>query len=256
MAYINGKEILFSPHINITGGDTTELEEQIADLTAENTELKTQNAELEETVSNLVATNNELMQDVANADAYGEQLEAELEDALAYIEELEIRIEELEGGGDEPTDQTALAGAYTPDGTFSNRVYTWDELYSAEIEEDGFFEEENGSLSLFAPYYVVVKDGISSIDATCGDIVISNSVAEITYLGDYYEAAYENIEYASSVYMEKIYLRTTTPPAITGELNTPHLIKIVVPIGCGDAYKSATGWCDYAEYIEEGEMPI
>lgn len=44
----------------------------------------------------------------------------------------------------------------------------------------------------------------------------------------------------------------TTPPTIH---STPFLInrieKIIVPKGCGDAYKSATNWANFADYIEE-----
>ena len=58
MAYINGKEIWFSPHINMTSGDTLKLEEQIADLTAENVELKTQNSTLTAIIKGTVIVEN------------------------------------------------------------------------------------------------------------------------------------------------------------------------------------------------------
>lgn len=245
MAYINGKPTLFSPHINITGGDTTELEEQIADLTAENTELKAQNAELEETVSNLVATNNELMQDVANADAYGEQLEAELEDALAYIEELETQV-----GGDP-------AGMYTADGTFSNRVLTWAEMVQRGKYWEQYPPEDWGSgedRGIWAEGYdVVVPEGNMRVGwFYCNSIVLPETT--------------EVVNGSDSCTLGKVYIKATTPPQLESPAFSEMMwsadeedlenFAIVVPVGCGDAYRSATGWCEYAEYIIEGEMPI
>ena len=49
-----------------------------------------------------------------------------------------------------------------------------------------------------------------------------------------------------------ITIRASTPPTITSESFTDAKIsKIIVPAGCGDAYKSATNWSAYADYIEE-----
>ena len=44
----------------------------------------------------------------------------------------------------------------------------------------------------------------------------------------------------------------TTPPTITNQtFDANKLNKIIVPKGCGDAYKSATNWANFADYIEE-----
>ena len=43
-----------------------------------------------------------------------------------------------------------------------------------------------------------------------------------------------------------------TPPNITySTFNSPTLDKIIVPIGCGDTYRSATNWTNFADYIVE-----
>lgn len=44
----------------------------------------------------------------------------------------------------------------------------------------------------------------------------------------------------------------TTPPYIYATtFNTTTINKIIVPAGCGDAYKTATNWSTFADYIEE-----
>ena len=44
----------------------------------------------------------------------------------------------------------------------------------------------------------------------------------------------------------------TTPPAITSATIFANLTnKIIVPVGCGEAYKTATNWSALASYIEE-----
>ncbi len=49
-----------------------------------------------------------------------------------------------------------------------------------------------------------------------------------------------------------IIMKPTTPPSIQSQtFESTYLNKIIVPTGCGDAYKSATNWASYADYIEE-----
>jgi hypothetical protein len=44
----------------------------------------------------------------------------------------------------------------------------------------------------------------------------------------------------------------TTPPSIRSDTFVfSQLEKIIVPKGCGEAYKAATNWAKYADYIEE-----
>lgn len=44
----------------------------------------------------------------------------------------------------------------------------------------------------------------------------------------------------------------TTPPSLNSSaFNKSYLNKIIVPKGCGDAYKTATNWANFADYIEE-----
>ena len=44
----------------------------------------------------------------------------------------------------------------------------------------------------------------------------------------------------------------TTPPSINADtFQVTKINKIIVPKGCGDAYKTATNWANYADFIEE-----
>lgn len=46
----------------------------------------------------------------------------------------------------------------------------------------------------------------------------------------------------------------SNPPAIQSDaFNTSYLQKIIVPSGCSSAYKKATNWARYADYIKEKE---
>lgn len=47
------------------------------------------------------------------------------------------------------------------------------------------------------------------------------------------------------------FLATEPPSITTSTFSTLELKKIIVPAGCGEAYKTATNWAKYADYIEE-----
>lgn len=48
------------------------------------------------------------------------------------------------------------------------------------------------------------------------------------------------------------HFKGTTPPTIQSRtFDTNKLNKIIVPKGCGNAYKTATNWTNFASYIEE-----
>lgn len=46
-------------------------------------------------------------------------------------------------------------------------------------------------------------------------------------------------------------LRTTPPSIQSNTFNASYLNQIIVPVGCGDAYKTATNWATFADYIVE-----
>ena len=53
--------------------------------------------------------------------------------------------------------------------------------------------------------------------------------------------------------LTSVTMKSTTPPSISTDVftNDNNLSSIVVPAGCGDAYKAATGWSAYADKIVE-----
>jgi hypothetical protein len=62
--------------------------------------------------------------------------------------------------------------------------------------------------------------------------------------------------FGSSKYgFRKIVMRPTTPPSLAADsfMTDGSLKEIIVPAGCGEAYKSATNWSTFADIIKEEE---
>lgn len=49
-----------------------------------------------------------------------------------------------------------------------------------------------------------------------------------------------------------VIMRPTTPPQIAKDTFSNYVTRIIVPIGTGDTYKTASVWSNYASIIEEG----
>lgn len=161
------------------------------------------------------------------------------------------------GGGGGSTDQTDLAGCYTPDGTFSDRRFTWLEmmLNCSEGGNPPMYGQMGGmynELDALNPedysyYDVVVPDEITRlVTFKCRNIVLPATLMELPSYGD--------------KGFKKMYIKATTPPFLYQKdldaMQPIEDITIIVPIGCGNVYKSATNWSYYADRIFEGEMPI
>lgn len=50
------------------------------------------------------------------------------------------------------------------------------------------------------------------------------------------------------------FLRTTPPTIQKNSFNVDYLNKIIVPVGCGEAYRTATNWANFADFIEEAAV--
>lgn len=102
-------------------------------------------------------------------------------------------------------------------------------------------------------------------------IALPNTVREIEHYAFYYCDALPEIVIPSSVKaigkgafsycyaLKKVVVKAKTPPQIAGGgidnafYYCNALEEIIVPIGCGDAYKRATNWSVYGDYIVEEE---
>lgn len=99
---------------------------------------------------------------------------------------------------------------------------------------------------------IVVPEGVTKIEygalngcAKLHDIVLPSTLESI-------EGYALNTGQRSSVVIR---IHASTPPTIAADtLQADRLLRIVVPDGCGAAYKGATNWSVYADKIlEEGE---
>jgi hypothetical protein len=96
---------------------------------------------------------------------------------------------------------------------------------------------------------VVIPDGVTSIgnDAfnNCYNMEYLEIPASVTYIG--YNAFNECIG------MQTLRVKGSTPPELSASLGDMYKAKIEVDKGCGNAYKSATNWSEYAsQIVEEG----
>lgn len=161
------------------------------------------------------------------------------------------------GSGGGSTDQTALAGAYTADGTFSNREYTWDEMvergsangsYSSPCYLGGG-DYEPYILAEYPYYDIVVPDTMPYVGMFyCNNIVLPSTTTKV--------------DGSDGSSLGKVYIKANDPPQLTewafDEIIYQNVTNfaIIVPIGSGSKFKSETNWSKYADYITEGAMPI
>ena len=97
---------------------------------------------------------------------------------------------------------------------------------------------------------ITLSDNLESISVVafqgCSALTQITIPAKVTSIG------HQALQIGSSTNKATITMKPTTPPTITsGTFKADYLNKIIVPAGCGDAYKSATNWSNFADYIEE-----
>lgn len=158
---------------------------------------------------------------------------------------------------------TAEPGFYRHGTNFTELLCTWDEYIEKGVDIDGQHYEgginnsngssaDSGYLMFSVPADVIIPQGykydLMSIE--CGNIVIPADAKSVSVM------SYNYMHLDSNVGLTTLYIKDTTPDYFSlYESEVSPITKIVVPTGCANAYKSATGWCDYAEImVEEGTV--
>ena len=96
-----------------------------------------------------------------------------------------------------------------------------------------------------------IADGVQYIgDWAFSDQVYATSItipASVTYIGT-------GAFYISRSYQRTIIMQSPTPPEIGSDtaFGVIGSTTIIVPAGCGNAYKTASEWSEHADYIKEG----
>lgn len=96
--------------------------------------------------------------------------------------------------------------------------------------------------------------------------VIENDLYEVTTIGDYAFYSCEELEnvtisdkivsigtsaFGNCTQLNDIYLKSITPPTLDNLNSIPTTTTIHVPVGSGEAYKTATNWSYHATRIVE-----
>lgn len=131
------------------------------------------------------------------------------------------------------------------DYAFSNSKITNITLPDSVTSIDNFAFQYCSSLTNITIPDSVINIGTATFDS-CSSLTQITIPVNVTSIGG------NALRIGSSTNKATITMKPTTPPTITSSTFTANSInKIIVPVGCGNTYKSATNWSNFADYIEE-----
>lgn len=97
---------------------------------------------------------------------------------------------------------------------------------------------------------ITIPNGVTRIGSSA--FYSCTELTELTIPANVTLISYNALEIGSTTKKATITMKPTTPPKIyANTFKDSKLNKIIVPVGCVDAYKSATNWSKFADYIEE-----
>lgn len=97
---------------------------------------------------------------------------------------------------------------------------------------------------------ITIPDSITKIEPST--FSSCNALTELTIPANVTSIGGGALQIGTTTNKGTITMKPTTPPTVySNTFNTSYLNKIIVPVGCGEAYKSATNWSNFADYIEE-----
>ena len=114
-----------------------------------------------------------------------------------------------------------------------------------ETQSSLFYQCENLTQATLSNNLNVLKGSTFYGCKNLTTLTIPANVTEI--LGQALHIGYRTTELKATIK----FLGTTPPTIATNTFNASYLNKIIVPKGCGEAYKAATNWANFADYIEE-----
>ena len=140
-------------------------------------------------------------------------------------------------------------GAFTKCNNLTNLIV--DSENACYVDDNGCLFDKNRTTALFcgtvSDHYTVpssvtrIADGAFMYNDTVTSVTIPSSVTSIG------SSAFQGCEHLTSVT-----LLSTTPPTMHGsQVFLSTTCTIIVPKGCGEAYKATEGWSGYADRIVE-----